>query len=94
MDPTSHIIDPYLLEKHTEAFVAFVELQSGMPFESFTSNPYTVREEGYKLEVNHVLRYRERGSTSGILAPDLSLMHILCERRPQTTTFDLQREPR
>jgi hypothetical protein len=53
MDPTSHIIDPYLLEKHTEAFVAFVELQSGMPFESFTSNPYTVREEGYKLEVNH-----------------------------------------
>lgn len=46
MDPATLKIDPYLLEKHTEAFVAFVALQSGILFESFSSNPYTVREEG------------------------------------------------
>ena len=52
LSTSAHAIDPYLFEKHLDAFVKFVERKSGMHFESFPSNPYTRREEGYKLEVN------------------------------------------
>lgn len=47
-------IDPYLFEKQFEAFKIFVEEQSNIPFVSFSSNPYTDQQEGYKYEI-----YRE-----------------------------------
>ena len=52
LSTTTHAIDPYLFEKHWDAFLKFIERKSTMHFESFASNPYIHREEGYKLEVN------------------------------------------
>ena len=52
LSTSTHAIDPYLFEKHLDAFVQFVERKSGMHFESFPSNPYTRPEEGYKLEAS------------------------------------------
>ena len=52
LSPSTHPIDPYLFEKHLDAFIKFVERKSGMHFESFASNPYIRREEGYKLKVS------------------------------------------
>jgi hypothetical protein len=43
IEPT---IDPYLFEKQFEAFKAFAEEKSGVPFLSFASNPYT-DEKGF-----------------------------------------------
>ncbi len=44
-------INPYLFEKQFEAFQKFVEEKSNMRFISFTSNPYTYKQEGYKDEI-------------------------------------------
>ena len=52
LSANTHSIDPYLFEKHLDAFVKFVERESGMHFESFASNHYIRRQEGYKLEVS------------------------------------------
>ena len=54
LSPSTHPIDPYLFEKHLDAFLKFVERKSGMHFESFASNPYIRQEEGYKLKVSMV----------------------------------------
>lgn len=54
MIPIELQIDPYLFEKQFEAFKVFVEEQSNIPFVSFSSNPYTDEQEGYKYEI-----YRE-----------------------------------
>ena len=54
LSASNHSIDPYLFEKHLDAFLKFVERKCGMHFESFASNPYIRREEGYKLEVSMV----------------------------------------
>ena len=39
LSPSTHRIDPYLFEKHVDAFVKFVEGKSGKQFESFAANP-------------------------------------------------------
>lgn len=44
-------IDPYLFQRHFEAFKAFVEEKSGIAFVSFASNPYTEEQEGYKYGI-------------------------------------------
>ena len=49
-------IDPYLFEKQFEAFKAFAEEQSSVPFLSFASNPYTDEQEGYKYEIYRTAR--------------------------------------
>jgi predicted restriction endonuclease len=49
-------IDPYLFERQLEAFRTFVEEHSGVPFVSFSSNPYTEKHEGYKYEVHKAAR--------------------------------------
>lgn len=41
-------VDRYLFEKNFSAFLAFVERKSEMAFESFASNSYTYKQEGYK----------------------------------------------
>jgi len=53
IEPT---IDPYLFEKQFEAFKAFAEEQSSVPFLSFASNPYTDEQEGYKYEIYRTAR--------------------------------------
>ena len=45
-------IDPYLFQQQFEAFKEFVSEQSGLPFASFASNPYTEEQEGYKYEIH------------------------------------------
>lgn len=49
-------IDPYLFEKHFEAFTSFVEEQSSVSFVSFASHPYTYEHEGYKYEIYKTAR--------------------------------------
>src|SRR5262245_22750445 len=49
-------IDPYLFERQLGAFRAFVEEHSRVPFVSFSSNPYTEEQEGYKYEIHKVAR--------------------------------------
>ena len=49
-------IDPYLFERQFEAFRKFVEVQSGVPFVSFASNPYTEEQEGYKYDIHRTAR--------------------------------------
>lgn len=44
-------IDPYLFSVHFAAFSEFVQARSGMAFDSFTANPYTVHQEGYKYDI-------------------------------------------
>ncbi|MEA2008394.1 MAG: HNH endonuclease [Chloroflexota bacterium] len=44
-------INPYLFERQFEAFLSFTKEQTGIPFISFVSHPYTEKEEGYKYEV-------------------------------------------
>ena len=56
MEITKPTIDPYLFEKQFEAFQKFVEEQSGVPFVSFASNPYTDEQEGYKYEIYRAAR--------------------------------------
>jgi predicted restriction endonuclease len=51
MAPDVPHIDPYLFQRQFDAFRAFVEDKSGIPFVSFASNPYTEKEEGYKYEI-------------------------------------------
>ena len=46
-------IDPFLFTCQLDAFKKFVEYESGVPFISFPSNPYTEKEEGYKYDVYH-----------------------------------------
>ncbi len=50
------IIDPYLFERHYEAFKTFVEDQSQIQFNSFTSNPFTFDQEGYKSRIYTLAR--------------------------------------
>ena len=40
LSASTHRIDPYLFEKHVDAFVKFVEGKSGKQFESFAANPF------------------------------------------------------
>jgi hypothetical protein len=47
-------IDPYLFEYQLEAFIMFVEEESGIAFQSFASNQFTLEQEGYKDDI-----YRE-----------------------------------
>lgn len=49
-------IDPYLFEQQFVAFRAFVEEESGVGFASFSANPYTEQEEGYKYKIYAVAR--------------------------------------
>lgn len=49
-------IDPYLFKRQLEAFRAFVEEHERVPFVSFSSHPYTEKEEGYKYEVYKAAR--------------------------------------
>lgn len=56
METTNPTIDPYLFEKQFEAFKNFVEEQSIVPFVSFSSNPYTDEQEGYKYEIHRAAR--------------------------------------
>ncbi len=49
-------IDPYLFEKHFEAFQKFVEEQSNVKFVSFASHPYTDEQEGYKYKIYRIAR--------------------------------------
>lgn len=51
MAPDTPQIDPYLFECQCEAFRKFIEEQSGSPFESFASNAYIQKKEGYKLKI-------------------------------------------
>ncbi|RLD06484.1 MAG: hypothetical protein DRI56_07950 [Chloroflexota bacterium] len=44
-------IDPYLFELQFKAFLSFAKEQTGIPFISFVSHPYTEKHEGYKREV-------------------------------------------
>ncbi len=44
-------IDPILFDLHFEAFRAFVEDHSGVKFISFSANPYTEKQEGYKYKI-------------------------------------------
>jgi len=43
--------DPYLITEHVNAFKRFVEGESGCPFDSFSANAYTEKQEGYKQEI-------------------------------------------
>ena len=56
METIKSIIDPYLFEKQFEAFQKFVEEKSNVPFVSFSSNPYTDEQEGYKYEIYRAAR--------------------------------------
>ncbi len=49
-------IDPYLFEKQLEAFKIFVEEKSNIKFVSFSSNPYTEDQEGYKYTIHRLAR--------------------------------------
>lgn len=49
-------INPYLFEKQFEAFKKYVEEKAAVPFTSFTSNPYTYKQEGYKYEIYRAAR--------------------------------------
>lgn len=49
-------IDPYLFEKHFEAFQKFVEKKSNVSFVSFADNPYTYEQEGYKSVIHREAR--------------------------------------
>ena len=51
MAPSKPHIDPYLFQRQLEAFKAFVEGESGVAFVSFSSNPYTEKQEGYKYKI-------------------------------------------
>jgi len=49
-------IDPYLFEVKFKNFKEFVEKHSRTSFESFASNPYTEKQEGYKYEIYRIAR--------------------------------------
>jgi len=49
-------IDPYLFESHLRMFRAFVKKQSGIPFKSFSSHPYTDEQESYKYKIYSAAR--------------------------------------
>lgn len=49
-------IDPYLFEQQFEAFKSFVTEKSGISFVSFSSNPYTEKQEGYKYNIHRSAR--------------------------------------
>lgn len=44
-------IDPYLFECHYDVFKSYVENISSLQFNSFTSNPFTYEQEGYKSRI-------------------------------------------
>jgi predicted restriction endonuclease len=49
-------IDPYLFDCQLKAFRDFVGEKSNVPFVSFSSNPYTEKQEGYKYEIHRRAR--------------------------------------
>ncbi len=56
MESITSNIDPYLFEKHFDAFQDFVEGESKVPFVSFASHPYTDEQEGYKYKIYRTAR--------------------------------------
>jgi len=49
-------LDEFRFEKQYRLFKRFVETTSGLPLASFSSNPYTEEQEGYKYEVHRKAR--------------------------------------
>ena len=56
MPADSPHIDPYLFQEQLKAFRSFVRDKSGTTFVSFSSNPYTEEQEGYKYAIHRAAR--------------------------------------
>lgn len=52
---TPHI-DPFMFERQLDAFRRFVAEESGVAFVSFSRNPYTYAQEGYKYDIHRAGR--------------------------------------
>ena len=50
------MIDIFLFEQQFQRFREQVIKESGLDLTSFSSNPYTEREEGYKSDIYHTAR--------------------------------------